>query len=153
MTEWNLTACLAAAKNAQSTYIRTDIFKNTWLSHFVHLHLPLEPEGWVSWCSLQSAVSRHPAHRGLVWRVKTTQHGHSEASTVHHAHTGRASTSTPVHITCNAIQLYCQVSIQLTYNCTRNVLWCQVHSSHIYANHKTSLKLQQQTKIWVKSHS
>ena len=24
-------------------------------------------------------------------------------------------------------------------NCTRNVLWCQVHSSHIHANHKTSL--------------
>ena len=24
------------------------------------------------------------------------------------------------------------------YNCTRNVLWCQVHSSHIHANHKTS---------------
>ena len=25
------------------------------------------------------------------------------------------------------------------YNCTRNVLWCHVHSSHIHANHKTSL--------------
>ena len=25
------------------------------------------------------------------------------------------------------------------YNCTRNVLWCQVHLSHIHANHKTSL--------------
>ena len=25
------------------------------------------------------------------------------------------------------------------YNCTRNVLWCQVHSSHIHSNHKTSL--------------
>ena len=24
------------------------------------------------------------------------------------------------------------------YNCTRNVLWCQVHSSHTHANHKTS---------------
>ena len=25
------------------------------------------------------------------------------------------------------------------YNCTGNVLWCQVHSSHIHASHKTSL--------------
>ena len=25
------------------------------------------------------------------------------------------------------------------YNCTRNVLWCQVHSSHIHANHKASV--------------
>ena len=25
------------------------------------------------------------------------------------------------------------------YKCTRNVLWCQVHSLHIHANHKTSL--------------
>ena len=25
------------------------------------------------------------------------------------------------------------------YNCTRNVLWCQVHSSHIHSSHKTSL--------------
>ena len=25
------------------------------------------------------------------------------------------------------------------YNCTRNVLWCQVHSSHIYAKHETLL--------------
>ena len=23
------------------------------------------------------------------------------------------------------------------YNCTRNVLWCQVHSSHIHSNHET----------------
>ena len=23
------------------------------------------------------------------------------------------------------------------YNCTRNVLWCQVHLGHIYSNHKT----------------
>ena len=49
--------------------------------------------------------------------------------------------------------LHCQVSIQYNYtakcqynynakcqcNCTRNVLWCQVHSSHIHAHHKTSL--------------
>ena len=26
------------------------------------------------------------------------------------------------------------------YSCSKNVLWCQVHSSHIHANHKTSLK-------------
>ena len=26
------------------------------------------------------------------------------------------------------------------YNCTRNVLWCQVCSSHIHSNHNTSLK-------------
>ena len=25
------------------------------------------------------------------------------------------------------------------YNCTRNVLWCHVHSSHIHTTHKTSL--------------
>ena len=25
------------------------------------------------------------------------------------------------------------------YNCTRNALWCQVHTSHIHTNHKTSL--------------
>ena len=25
------------------------------------------------------------------------------------------------------------------YNCTRNVLWCHVHSSHIHTNRKTSL--------------
>ena len=24
-------------------------------------------------------------------------------------------------------------------DCTRNILWCQVHSSHIHSNHKTSL--------------
>ena len=38
------------------------------------------------------------------------------------------------------------------YNCTRNVLWCQVHSSHIHSNH-TTLNYKQQINIQVKSHS
>ena len=36
----------------------------------------------------------------------------------------------------NTLELHCQVSIQ--YIAARNVLWCQVHSLRIHANHKTS---------------
>ena len=36
-----------------------------------------------------------------------------------------------------SFQLYnCIAKCQCT-DCTRNVLWCQVHSSHIHSNHKT----------------
>ena len=57
----------------------------------------------------------------------------------------------------NTLQLHCQVSIQYIaasllsvntihygfiakcqYNCARKVLWCQAHSLHIHASHKTS---------------
>ena len=27
--------------------------------------------------------------------------------------------------------------VECPYNCTRNILWCQVHSSHIHSNHET----------------
>ena len=56
----------------------------------------------------------------------------------------------------NILQFYCQLSIQYIgasllsvntihcsfiargqYNCAKNVLWCQIHSLHIHANHKT----------------
>ena len=37
------------------------------------------------------------------------------------------------------------------YKCTRDVLWCQVHSSHIHTNHKTDYKNSRQT-FQVKSH-
>ena len=40
--------------------------------------------------------------------------------------------SGPVYIPCNFIAK-CQ------YSCTRKVLWCQVHSSHIHASHRTLL--------------
>ena len=43
------------------------------------------------------------------------------------------------------------------YNCTRNVLWCQVHSSHIHGNHKTlnyiNSEHQRTSNIRVKSDS
>ena len=32
-----------------------------------------------------------------------------------------------------------QLCCQYQYNCTRNVLWSQVHSSHIHDNHRASL--------------
>ena len=35
----------------------------------------------------------------------------------------------------NTIQ--CNLIAKCQYNCTRNVLWCQIHSSHIHTNHKT----------------
>ena len=41
------------------------------------------------------------------------------------------------------------------YSCTRNVLWCQVHSSHIHSNRKTSLNYnsKQTSRSWCnKSH-
>ena len=41
------------------------------------------------------------------------------------------------------------------YNCMRNVLWCQVHSSHIHSNRKTSLNYnsKQTSRSWCnKSH-
>ena len=36
----------------------------------------------------------------------------------------------------NTIQYNFIAKCQYT-DCTRNVLWCQVHSSHIHSNHKT----------------
>ena len=35
--------------------------------------------------------------------------------------------------------IQCSFIAKCQYNCTRNVLWCQVHSSHIHTNHKPSL--------------
>ena len=37
--------------------------------------------------------------------------------------------------------------VMCLYSCTSNVLWCQVHSSHILANHKT---LNYNSKHWGK---
>ena len=36
----------------------------------------------------------------------------------------------------NTVQYNLIAKCQYT-DCTRNVLWCQVHSSHIHSNHKT----------------
>ena len=35
--------------------------------------------------------------------------------------------------------IQCNFIAKCQYNCSRNVLWCQVQSSHIHSNHKTSL--------------
>ena len=35
--------------------------------------------------------------------------------------------------------IQCSFIAKCQYNCTRNVLWCQVHSSRIHTNHKPSL--------------
>ena len=51
----------------------------------------------------------------------------------------------------NKLQYNCIAKCQ--NNCTTNVLWCQVHSSHIHSNHTKIIKLQQQINIQVKSHS
>ena len=37
------------------------------------------------------------------------------------------------------------------YDCTRNVLWCHVHSSHIHANHKTSNYNSSKHRRWGKN--
>ena len=51
--------------------------------------------------------------------------------------------------TCVTIQYSCIARCQ--YNCIRNVLWCQVHSSHIHACHKTSLNYSNSKHRGIKS--
>ena len=63
---------------------------------------------------------------------------------------------------CVKLQSLVPSCLQLQYNfiakcrytdCTRNVLWCQLHSSYIHSNHKTFNYNKRQINILVKSHS
>ena len=45
------------------------------------------------------------------------------------------TTAPTLHVEYNTMQYNFICKCQ--YNCTRNMLWCQVHSSHIHSNHKT----------------
>ena len=54
-------------------------------------------------------------------------------------------------VPCSLIQY--NVIAKCQYSCTRNVLLCHAHSSHIHANHKTSLSYNTTANIRVKGHS
>ena len=60
-----------------------------------------------------------------------SQHGGGSGSATHIA---RARTCVHTH---NTIIQYNFIAKRQYTDCTRNVLWCQVHSSHIHSNHKT----------------
>ena len=54
--------------------------------------------------------------------------------------TSKVLSSENVPRKCFGVRMYLQYNFiaKCQYiDCTRNVLWCQVHSSHIHSNHKT----------------
>ena len=62
-------------------------------------------------------------------------HTHTHTHTVEHTQT-HTDTQTHTH-THTTVQYNFIVNCQYGTDCTRNVLWCQVHSSHIHSNQKT----------------
>ena len=94
---------------------------------------------------------QHNCTRNVLWCQVHSSHIHTNPKT-----SLDYNTCTHIHIyththTHNTIQYNCITKCQ--HNCTRNVLWCQVHSSHIHTNPKTSLDYNTRTHIHMYIHT